>query len=96
MSGQYHLARHSEKGKKTRQTEEEVGRKHQGMDRSGVRQVPDGNGEQGKMGETGCKIIFGAPTTPAVYSFVVASISLDDIVPSDQKKLPDPGRKRSQ
>ena len=30
MSGQNHLARHSERGKKTRQTEEEVGRQHQG------------------------------------------------------------------
>ena len=30
-SGQNHLARHSERGKKTRQTEEEVGRKYQGM-----------------------------------------------------------------
>ena len=34
-----HLARHSEREKKTRQTEEEVGRQHQGMDRLGVRQV---------------------------------------------------------
>ena len=40
-SGQNHLARHREKGKKTRQTEEEVGRQHQGMDR---RQVPEGGG----------------------------------------------------
>ena len=32
-SGQNHLARHSERGKKTRQTEEEVGRQHQGKDR---------------------------------------------------------------
>ena len=47
-SGQNHLARHSERGKKTRQTKEEVGRQHQGMDRPGVRQVPDGSGEQGK------------------------------------------------
>ena len=47
--GQNHLARHSETGKKTRQTEEEVGRQHQGMDRPGVRQVPEGSGEQGKM-----------------------------------------------
>ena len=31
-SVQNHLARHSERGKKTRQTEEEVGRQHQGMD----------------------------------------------------------------
>ena len=31
-----------------------------------VRQVPEGSGEQGKMKETGCKIICGAPTTLAV------------------------------
>ena len=67
-SGQNHLARHSERGKKTRQTEEEVGRQHQGMDGPGVRQVPEGSGEQGKMEKkkTGCKIICGAPTTLAV------------------------------
>ena len=53
-------------GKKTRQTEEEVGRQHQGMDRPGVWQVPEGSGEQGKMEKTGCKIICGAPTTLAV------------------------------
>ena len=44
-SGQNHLARQSERGKKTRQTEEEVGRQHQGMDRPGVRQVPEGSRE---------------------------------------------------
>ena len=32
-SSQNHLARHSERGKKTRQSEEEVRRQHQGMDR---------------------------------------------------------------
>ena len=47
-SGQKHLARHNERGKKTKQTEEEVGRQHQGMDRPGVWQVPKGSGEQGK------------------------------------------------
>ena len=47
-SGQNHLARHSEMGKKTRQAEEELGRQHQGMDRPGVRQVPEGSGEKGK------------------------------------------------
>ena len=65
-SGQNHLARHSERGKKTRQTEEEVGRQHQGMDRPGVRPVPEGSGEQGKMVETSCEIKCGAPTTLAV------------------------------
>ena len=65
-SGQNHLARHSERGKKTRQTVEEVGKQHQGMDRPGVRQVLEGSGEQGKMERTGCQIICGAPTTLAV------------------------------
>ena len=51
---------------KTRQTEEEVGRQHLGMDRPGVCQVPEGSREQGKMEETGCEIICGAPTTLAV------------------------------
>ena len=44
-SGQNNLTRR----KKTKQTEEEVGRQHQGMDRPGVRQVPEGIGEQRKL-----------------------------------------------
>ena len=32
---------------KTRHTEKEVGRQHQGMDRPGVRKVPESSGEQG-------------------------------------------------
>ena len=51
------------KGKKTRRTKKQVGRQHQGMDRPGVRQVLEGSGEQGKMEETGCEFICGAPTT---------------------------------
>ena len=62
-SGQNHLARHTERGKKTRQTEEEAGRQHQGMDRPGVCQVPAGSAEQGEMEDIGRKIICGAPTT---------------------------------
>ena len=64
--GQNHLARHSERGKKTRRTEEEMGRQHQGMGRPRVHLVPEGSGEQGKMEETGCGIICGAPMTLAV------------------------------
>ena len=60
-----HVPRHSERGKMTRQTGEEVG-KHQGTDRPGVRQILEGSGEQKKMEETGCEIICGAPTTLAV------------------------------
>ena len=63
-SGQNHLARHSERGKKTRQTEEEVWRQHQGMGRPGVWQVPEGSGD-------GCKIIRGAPTTLAVKGLMM-------------------------
>ena len=48
------------------QTEEEVGRQHQGMDRPGVRQVPEGSGEQEKMEESVCEINCGTPTTLAV------------------------------
>ena len=70
-SGQNHLARHSERGKKTRRTKEEVRRQHQGMDWPGVRQVPEGSGEQGKMEKTGCKIICGAPTTLAVKGLMM-------------------------
>ena len=63
--GQNHTTRHSERGKKTRQTEEEVC-KYQGMGRPGVWQVPEGSAEQGKMEETGCEIICGVPTTLVV------------------------------
>ena len=56
-SGQNHLANHSERGKMTRQTEEEVERQHHGMDRPGVRQVQEGSGESKKMKETGCEVI---------------------------------------
>ena len=58
------LARPDERERKTQQIEEEVGRQHQGMDRPGVRQVPEGSGEQAKMEETGFEIICGAPATP--------------------------------
>ena len=73
-SGQNHLARHSERGKKTRQTEEEVGRQHQGMDRPGVWQVPEGDGEQRKIAKTGCKIIYGAPTTLTVKGMTMMMV----------------------
>ena len=44
-------------------TEEEVGRQHQGMDRPGVLQDPEGSREQRKMEETGCEITCGTPMT---------------------------------
>ena len=62
-----HLVRHSERGKKTKQTEEEVGRQHLGMDRPGVRQVPEGSGRKEKMEETGSEVICGALNDPGGY-----------------------------
>ena len=41
------------------------------MDRPGVWQVPEGNGEQGKIEKTGFKIICGAPTTLAVKGLMM-------------------------
>ena len=41
------------------------------MDRLGVRQVPEGSGEQGKMEETGCEIVCDAPTTLAVKGLMM-------------------------
>ena len=73
-SSQNLLARHSERGKKTRQTEEEVRRQHQGMDRTGVCQVPER--EQGKMEKTGCEIICGAPMTLEVKGQMIIMMML--------------------
>ena len=67
---------HTERGKKTRQTEEEVGTQHQGMDRPGVPQVQEGSGEQGKMKKSGCKINCGAPTTLAVKGLMMMMMIL--------------------
>ena len=41
------------------------------MDWPGVRQVPEGSGELGKIEKTGCKIICGAPTTLAVKELMM-------------------------
>ena len=41
------------------------------MDRPGVWQVPEGSGEQGKVEETGCKIICGAPATLVVKGLMM-------------------------
>ena len=53
-----------------------MGRRHQGMDRPGIQQVPGGSGEQGKMEKAGCKIICSAPTTLAVKELMMMMIHL--------------------
>ena len=63
-SGQNHRARHSEREKKTRQTEEEVGRQHQGLAWSSA--GPRERWRTGKNGEN-C----GAQTTLAVKELMM-------------------------
>ena len=75
-SGQNHLARRSERGKKIRQTEEEVGGQHRGMDAPGVRQDPEGSGDQRRMEKFGCGVICGAPTTLAVNGSVKVKVDI--------------------
>ena len=52
------------------------------MDRPGVRQVPEGSGEQGKMEKTGCKIICGAATTLVVKELMMIMINILENVSS--------------
>ena len=78
-SGQNHLARHSERGNKTRQTEDEVGGQRQGMERPGVRQVPEGSGEQRKMEITGREIC-GAATTLMVKGQVMMVMCVEGLM----------------
>ena len=57
-----------------------MGRQHQRMDRRRVHQVQKGNREQGKIDETGCEIICGAPKTLTVRRQMI-------IIMKDKKKL---------
>ena len=56
-----------------------MGRQHHGTDRPGVRQVPEGFGEQGKMEKIGCKIICGAQATLAVKGLMMMDGDGDDV-----------------
>ena len=52
------------KGGRRQGRRKEVGRQHQGMDRPGVRQVPEGSGEQGKNGENWLQNHLWCPNDP--------------------------------
>ena len=45
------------------------------VDGPGVRQVPEGSGEQREMEDTGCEVIYGAPTTVTVKGQVKEEMS---------------------
>ena len=46
------------------------------MDRPGVKSVPEGSGQQGKVEKTGRKIICGAPTTLAVKELMMVMMMM--------------------
>ena len=75
-SGQNNPARHSERGKKTRQTRGRGGKTTSGNGQAWSSKVPEGSGEQGKIEKTGCKIIYGAPTTLAVKGLMMMMMML--------------------
>ena len=47
--------------------------------RPGVRQVPEGSGEQGQLEKTGCKIICGSPTTLAVKGLMMMMMMMSSV-----------------
>ena len=66
-SGQNHLARHSEKGKKTRQTGRQRKRWEDNIrEWTGLEFTKSQRAVKSRLAETGCKIICGAPTTLTV------------------------------
>ena len=56
----------SERSRKERKIEEEMGRYHQGMDMNGVWRFREGSGRKGKVERYCCKVICGARTTVKV------------------------------
>ena len=62
------------KGEEDKADRGRCGKTTSGNGQPGVRQVPDGSGEQGKMEKTGCKIICGGPTTLAVKELMMMMI----------------------
>ena len=58
-----------------------MGRQHEGMDRPGVRQVPEGSGDRlkKKKEETASEVICGAPTTLAVQELVKVKRRLQSV-----------------
>ena len=75
--GQNHLARYGERGKKTRQTEEEVGRQIRewtGLEFAKSQRAVE---NREKLEETGCEVICGAPTTLAVEGLMMMTIIIN-------------------
>ena len=64
--GEDNSAGDSERSKKERKTEEEMGRYHQGMDGNGLLRFHKGSRRQGRVEMYCCNVICGAPTTSEV------------------------------
>ena len=64
--GEDNSAGNSERSKKARKTEEEMGRKHHGMDSNGVWRFPEGSRRQGRVERYWCNVICGAPANSEI------------------------------
>ena len=69
--GQNHLAKHSERGEGDKADKGRGGKTTSGNGQAWSSASPRGQWRKGKMEKTGCKIIFGAPTTFAVKGLMM-------------------------
>ena len=90
-SGQNHLARHSERGKKTRQTEEEGGKTTSGNGQAWSSPSPKGQWRKGKNGGNWLRNHLWCPNDPRGRGIdddvVVVAAAADDNVYSDQHAI---------
>ena len=70
-SGQNHLARHSERGEEDKADRGRGGKTTSGNGQAWTSVSPRGQWRTGKMEKTGCKIIYGAPTTLVVKGLMI-------------------------
>ena len=80
-SGQNHLARHSGREKKDKADRRRGGKTTPGNGMAAWSSPSPGG--QRKMKETGCKVICGTPTTPAVKGQMRWDENYDNVVPTD-------------
>ena len=79
-SGKNHLARHSERGKKTRQTEKGGGKTPSENGQAWSSLSPRGQWRTGENGEKVCKIICGTPKTLAVEGQMIIKLLQELII----------------
>ena len=83
-SGQNHLARHSERGEEYKADRKRSGKTSKNGRVWSSPSLRGSSGEQRKMDETGCKVICGALTTPAIKGQVKLKVKNIEKNPDDR------------